>query len=259
MNLQVKKTVLVARYTFLEIIKSKVLMNTFILGAALMIVSFVASEFTFGVPQKISLDIGVGLLSISAVAMAIFFGSSLMTKEIESRTVFMLLSRPIKRNSFLIGRLLGLILMIILNTFILGVLTLGVYFFLGGSPDALIFWCLGLIVLEAIMMLVIVVFFSLITNTTMAVLYSITTYIIGHILSASLSLEFVKNSPITQKVIGYYGIFFPDFSKLNIKDFLIYNVTLPNEILFKASTYGVLYSVGVLILCLAVFNNRDLE
>ena len=62
--------------------------------------TYVATEFTYGVPEKIALDFGMGMMSLSSVAIAIFFGSVILAKDIETRTIYMVISRPLSRYSF---------------------------------------------------------------------------------------------------------------------------------------------------------------
>ena len=112
------KTLLVARYTFKQLLKSKIMYNCFWLGLALMLFTYITSEFSFGNPRFIAMDFGVGVSSLASVAVAIFLGVSLLSDEIESRTVYIALSKPISRSSFIFGKILGMGLILFLNIFI---------------------------------------------------------------------------------------------------------------------------------------------
>ena len=83
-----RKIAIVAAYTFRE--------------------TYVATEFTYGVPERVALDFGLGMLSLSSLSISLFLGVSLLSKEIESRTVYMVISRPVPRFAFIIGKILGL-------------------------------------------------------------------------------------------------------------------------------------------------------
>ena len=98
------QSLLIAKYTYKEILKSRIISNVFLLGLILMLISYVAAEFTFSVPQRVALDIGIGMASLSAVGISLFMGVTLLSNEIHNRTVYMLLSRPITRSSYLASR-----------------------------------------------------------------------------------------------------------------------------------------------------------
>lgn len=127
------KILIVAKYTLKEILKSKVLYITLVIGVALMIVTYVATEFTYGVPEKVSLDFGLGMLSLSSIGISIFMGATLLPNEIDSRTVYMVISRPVPRWVFITGKVVGLIGVLAVNFAILSAMTLALYLSLGWS------------------------------------------------------------------------------------------------------------------------------
>jgi ABC-type transport system involved in multi-copper enzyme maturation permease subunit len=103
MNLQLRNLFTVSVYTFIEIFRSRIIYNVLLIGMALLLISFITSEFTYGVPGKVALDIGLGSLSLVSVGIALFFGATLVKSEINNRTIYMALSRPgfgIDRNPF---------------------------------------------------------------------------------------------------------------------------------------------------------------
>ena len=83
---QFKKILFIAEATLKEVLKSKILINVFILGVVIAVSTFVASEFTYGVPSRVAIDIGLGTLALSASAISLFLGVNLIAKELESRT-----------------------------------------------------------------------------------------------------------------------------------------------------------------------------
>lgn len=253
------KIFLIARYTFVEIYKSKIMLSIIILGAALLLVSYVASEFSFGVPARIALDFGFGSLTFSSIGMAIFVGVNLVSREIESRTVYMALSRPIRRYSFLLGKILGLAGILFVNIFVLTSLTLGFYFSLGGVFTELFLWMALFAFLESFLTMLLVIFFSLITNITMSVIYTIALYIAGHAISDLLALPFVKANPLLEKSILAYSWIFPNFGKINIKDYAIYNQTLDLHFLLGATAYACCYALMLLIISSAIFQKKNLD
>ncbi len=258
-QLEIDKILIIARYTFLELYRSRVLLNTLLLGSVILLVCFVASEFAYGVPSKVAIDFGLGLLSISAISIALFFGVNLLAREIEERTIYLLLSRPLSRTTLFLGRVLGLVGILILNILLLFVFTIAVYSFLGGSLDPLILWALWFIFLEMMIVLMIVIFFSMITNATLTIMSAIMFYIIGHVISNTQTIKYVIGRPILKLFLDIVSSIFPDLSKLNIKEFVVYKKSMPLEYLLNASFYGVSYLFIVMAITIYIFSRKNLD
>lgn len=259
MTQNLKRILIVSRYTASEIINSKILLNTFFIGIGLFVLTFVAYSFSYGDPARIAIDFGLGMLSISSVGIAIFMGVSLLYDEIENRTIYQIISRPVKRSSFLMGKLLGLGSVLVINIIILTILCLILYFGLGGEYNSLIMWAVLFTIIEALMVLVIVTLFSLLTSKVLSVILTICVYIAGHAVSGVKLLSFVESRPYLEKIIDAYQFFLPAFYKLNIKDFLIYKKTLPWEYLISSTMYGCIYTAALISLSIYIFNKKDLN
>lgn len=254
-----KKINIIARYTFIEVIKSRIMISTVFLGILLIIVSFVGSEFTYGVPERVALDFGMGMLTLSAVGMAIFMGVGLISKEIEMRTAHMILSRPVQRWNFLIGRLIGMSSVLLLNIILLGFLTISFYLFLGGEFSSLLIWSLFFAFLESLIILLVVVLFSLVTNVTVSVIYTIIVYFSGHAIAEVELLRFVENNKVYSILLKFFGIIFPDLSKINIKQHLVYKTPLAFDYLCTASLYSIVYCITLVLISIFIFNNKSLD
>jgi ABC-type transport system involved in multi-copper enzyme maturation permease subunit len=254
-----RKMIIVAQYTFKEVYRSKIMMNVVLLGLSMAVVSYGAAEFTYGVPGKVSLDFGLGVLTLSCVGIAIFMGSTLISKEVESRTIYMALSRPISRSSFLIGRVLGMIWFLLLNSLLLGGIVIALFCYFGGEVESLIVWTILYIFIESVMTLLIVVNFSMVTNPVMSVVYTICIYATGHALPKTLELRLVETNPILENFISLYGTIFPNFHKLNIRSFVLYEQFLPSQYLVQSFLYGLCYSLFLLVISVFLFKRRNLD
>jgi ABC-type transport system involved in multi-copper enzyme maturation permease subunit len=246
-------------YTFREILKSKILVNITFLGIGLVIVTWIASQFTHGVPSRVAIDFGLGTLTVSSVGIAIFMGVGLLSKEIDTRTVYMVISRPVPRYAFILGKVMGLIGILILNILILGILTLSVYAFMGGKFESLIIWSFGFTILEAIIILLVVIFFSLVTNNTLAVIFTIVIYIVGHAVNETYLTSMVKNNFLLKSILNGYEFVLPAFYKLNLKNEILYQQNLPLSYLLKTLMYSVSYIGFLLFLSISIFNKKNLD
>ncbi|MBF0361420.1 MAG: hypothetical protein HQK49_10425 [Oligoflexia bacterium] len=253
------KLLIICRYTFVEIYKSKVLINVFLVGLALLLICYVAYSFTYAVPERIALDVGLGMLSLSSVGLAIFFGVGLISKEIENRTIYMILSRPISRRIFFLGRILGMIGILILNISILSTLTILTYVVLGGVLNKLIFIAIIFSIIESIIILLIAVLFSLITNITLSTIYTIVIFISGHALTDTLTNRFATSNVFFNSLLKTGSYIFPNLSKLNLKDYVLYNQMLPIPTLAWMFSYGVLYSIFLIVIIVVIFDRKNLD
>jgi ABC-type transport system involved in multi-copper enzyme maturation permease subunit len=246
-------------YTFKEILKSKILVNVFFVGLALMAITYVATEFTYGVPEKVAIDFGMGTLSLSSLGISLFLGVGLLSKEIESRTLYMVISRSVPRFSFILGKIGGLLGIQLINMALLSGMVIMSVVFLGGKIDPLIYWAIGFTFLESVMLLLIVILASLLLNNILATLFSVIILLSGHAVKEALSLSSVKDSAILSKALEAYHFILPGFYKLNLKDFVVYNSSLSDSYLFSTLAYSIFYSCFLLTAIIFIFNRKNLD
>jgi ABC-2 type transport system permease protein len=249
----------VAYYTFKELFKSKILLNVFFVGLAMMVVTYVATEFTYGVPERVALDFGLGMLSISSLGISLFLGVGLLSKEIESRTVYMIISRPVPRYAFILGKLLGLLGIQVINVLILAIMTIVSVSLLGGEIQPLLIWAIVFTLIESILLLLVVVLTSLLTNNILSVLLSVIILLLGHSIKETQQITFVKSSPVLKGILDFYHFFLPAFHKLNLKDFILYNRSLPLSYLLPSLAYGLIYSAALLMFIIFIFNRKNID
>jgi ABC-2 type transport system permease protein len=253
------KVAIIASYTFKEIIKSRILYVTLALGVALMIVTYVATEFTYGVPEKIALDFGLGTLSLSSLGIAGFMGATLLPNELNSRTVYMVISRPVSRWVFISGKILGLISVLAANVLFLTSVTLLCSYLLGGSLNQAIVYAALFNLLECILLLLTVVFCSLYMNTILASLTSMLFLVLSHALKETQDTSFVASREIFKKVLVFFHLVLPGFYKLNMKDFVVYNQDIPMDYLISSLMYGICYCFFLYMMIILIFNKKNLD
>lgn len=259
LNNGLKKSLVIGKYTFKEIIGSKILYNTLFLGLALLLVTYVAFSFTYGEPSRVALDFGMGCLALSSIGIAIFIGVGILSKEIDSRTVYMIVSRPVPRFSFILGKFLGLSLVLILNIIILSFITLSLFFLIGGVFSPLILWTIVFIIIESLVVLCLVGMLSIVTTQTMSVLYTIMLYILGHSIDTAMTTNFVKNRPEILTLLEGYHFVLPAFYKFNIKSFLLYENNLSSVYLGSTFSYGLVYIIFLILISIYIFEKKNLD
>lgn len=253
------KSLIVSKFTFLEVYRSKLMIGLLFLALGLLIVTFVASEFAYGASSKVALDVGFGIMSLANIGIAIFIGSTLLSKEIEQKTLYMILSRPISRSSFLLGKIFGLSTVLLLNSLILGTLSIVLFVQQGGQFQSLFIWAIVFSFFEALIILVFAVFFSLIANMTLSVICTFAVFVTAHALNETSRILFLKLSPLFKNILDACFFLMPNLYKLNLKDFLLYQQTVDQQYLIMTQAYAILYLVAILTVVIFIFKNKNLD
>lgn len=253
------KVLTIARYTMYELLKSRILYVTLVIGVGLAISVFVATEFTYGVPEKVALDFGLGMLSLSCQGISIFMGATLLTTELDSRTVYMLLSRPVPRWAFIAGKVLGLLTVLGINVLLLSGIMLACTLLLGGELTQVTLMAIIFNILESSLLLLLVVLFSLFANSILASISALTLLILGHAVKETSTLVFVSNKPFLKIILDSYHYIFPGFYKFNLKDYVLYEQKLATEFYLSVFGYGICYSFALFFLVLYLFNRKNLD
>ena len=119
---------IIAGNTVRELVRSKLLHNLIFFAVLLIASSMFVAQLTIGQWDRVILDMGLAAIELSGVLVAVLIGVGLVAGEIERRTVFPTLARPLSRGAFLLGRFLGLfammavsvVLMMAMTSFIMG-------------------------------------------------------------------------------------------------------------------------------------------
>jgi ABC-type transport system involved in multi-copper enzyme maturation permease subunit len=245
--------------TFKDILSSKILYNVIFLGAAILLVTFVSAEFSYGATARVAFDIGLGLVSFCVSIIAILYGASLIPNEIENRTLYMILSRPVSRGMFIFAKFTGLSLVLLINFLILLILVMSLYFIFGGVWNPLITWCVLFVYLEVIMLLSLSVFLSTIVNKVIAILSVITLWISGHGIENLKTFSLIRDDPYLLKIINFMSIYLPNFEKFNIKKFVLNDSNLEQSFLVSNLLYCVLWIMFLAFVSKLTFEKKDLS
>jgi ABC-type transport system involved in multi-copper enzyme maturation permease subunit len=104
---------LVAVNVFRESVRDKVLYNLVAFAVLLMAAAYLLGQLSAGQDVKIIKDLGLAAISIFGLLIAIFIGIGLVWKEVDRRSIYGVLSKPIRRSEFVLGKYLGLLLTLI--------------------------------------------------------------------------------------------------------------------------------------------------
>src|SRR6266550_3070535 len=187
-----KQIASIARNTFREAVRDRVLYNLVLFVLLLTGAAVFIGELSGGQERKIIVDLGLSAMLLFGVFIAIFVGVGLVYKEIERRTVYAIFSKPIGRGEFLLGKYLGLCLTLLVNVIVMGVgvsLAL-VYVSHGWDPLVLRIWpAIFLIYLELAILTAVAMLFSAFSSPALSALLTFFVFVIGHFSSDLKSLS----------------------------------------------------------------------
>lgn len=245
--------------TFKEAIRDKILYNLLLFALLMIGVAVLVGEATIGDWVKVTKDMGLASISIFGVLIAIFVGIGLVYKEIDKKTIYTIISKPIQRYQFLLGKYFGLLLTLFVNVFIM---TLGLFmilFFVQAIFDPRLLLAIWLIFIELMVITSVAILFSTFSTPTLSAMFTLAFYVIGHF-SVDLKYFGAKSEILGMKYLTnilYYVL--PNLDNFNIKGKIVHQLPVSNEYLLYSSLYGLLYIIVVLLISMIIFQRRDFK
>ncbi|GAB4233089.1 MAG: ABC transporter permease subunit [Elainellaceae cyanobacterium] len=254
------RTFVIAANVFREVIRDRALYLLGFFAAAMVAAVVLVPEVAASTENQIILDLGLAAISILGLAITVFVGTGLVNKEIEKRTVYMMVAKPISRTEFIVGKHWGLsavlaVLVLAMTAIYLGILSLKqIPYPFGSIALSTIFQFLELSLIAAIAIL-----FGVFTSSLLATLLTFAIYLVGHFTRDLLSLGNLAESPGLKQATEALYLVLPDLERLNLKNQAVYGAELlpqPAELLGNAA-YGITYIVLLLAIAVLIFSRRQ--
>ena len=263
----------IASITFKEGIRNRALQGILSV-AGLLCLAYLSVMPMFAFERgKVIVDLSAASISLAGLAIVLFLAISMLTRDIHQRSVCMILSRPIPRSSYVVGKFCGLAFMVFIATLIIAIVALltsyvGVRF--TGALNAprnfsIVHMALayflkyvGLVVLLAVAFL----FTMLTTNEYLSMLLTMMTYFIGNSLETIVKVAStgadVQLHPIYLIALKVFTWIFPNLSAFDLRIFVAYGIGFPYTQAFWIVAYGLLYIVTLLSIAIVVFNRKEI-
>jgi len=253
------KIIAIALNTFKECIRDRILYNLLIFAVLIIGLSAVLSTLTFGEQVRIIINFGLAAINIFGVMMAIFLGIGLVYKEIDRRTIYTILSKPIKRYEFLIGKFFGLLITLFLNLTVMTAGLVGVVYLMGWVINALLFKAVFLIFMEFVLITSIAILFSCFSTPTLSAIFTLSFYVIGHLTEDIKFFGSKADGFFAKKVSALIYYVLPNLENFNIKGLVVYGSGVSNSFILFSALYGILYSAILLMVSILIFQKRDFK
>lgn len=260
---------LIARNTFRESVRDRVLYNLIVFALLMTVASLFIGELAIGNETKIIIDLGLSAMRFFGMLIAIFIGIQLVFKEIERKTIYSVLSKPVLRTEFILGKFGGLALTLAVNSsvMLLGLVVALVYLTRPWAASASqtvevlgpVFPAAFLIFLELLVVTAIALMFSTVTSPALAAALSFLVYVIGNF-SVNFR-EMAETSASSTKSAILFGLYYalPNLSNFNRIESAAHGLMIPSEHLLRTLLYAALYCALLLAIAVAVFQRRDFK
>ena len=261
---------LVAVNVFKESVRDKVLYSLVAFATLLIAVSYLIGQLTAGQDVKIIKDLGLAAIATFGLLIAVFIGIGLVWKEVERRSIYSLLSKPMRRHEFILGKYAGLALTLFVNV---AVMTLAFYAVLAymhtqfpesvraswpaPATDPGMLRAIALIFLELLLVTAIALFFSTFSSPFLSAALTFGLWVIGHFNNDLRNFEAVVESRAAAYLArGLYYVL-PNFAAFDIKAQVVHALPVPASYMVATTAYAAAYIALLLTAAVVIFSRRD--
>ena len=250
---------LIARNTYREATRDRVLAGMAVTGVVFLLLIQVLTPLALGEGRRLTMDLGLSAISMLGLLVVLLVGTSLVAKEIERRTIFNLLSRPIARPLYLIGKWAGLVGAVWTIAVVLALAQWALLAMRGtGAWGPALFQATYLAGLELSVITALAVMFSALSTPVLSALYTLACYCVGQ-WCYDLRAFSQQFPPVLRDTIDVLANLVPNLPLFNMRTLAAEGLTTSPLHLGIASGYAVLYCGCVLALAAAAFESRDFK
>lgn len=249
----------IAANTFRETVRNKILYTILAFALFVIGITWFLADLSVGELTRIIVDVGLAGIHLFGVIMAVFLGITLIQQEVERKTVYLILSKPLPRWEFVVGKALGLSGTLVLVTLVMAFVLLGVHAAYGNGVEAGILVAAAGIYMELVLLVCLASLFSSFTTPVLSATFTLSLFLIGHV-SRDL-VEFggrSASSAVRWGALALYGIL-PDLEVFNYKGQVTYGEARSFAVLLLPAGYLLAYGGAVIVLTCLLFSRKDFK
>lgn len=262
----------IAAAVYRECVRDKVLYNLVLFAVMLISVSYLLGQLTAGQEVKIIKDLGLSAISVFGLLIAVFIGIGLVSKEVDRRSIYSLLAKPIRRDQFIAGKYAGLVLTLLVNV---AIMTVALYVVLGcmswveteqfkrgwetSATDPAMLKAIWLIFVELMLMTALALFFSTFSSPILSATLTFALYVVGHFNQDLKQFENVVDSkPVALLARGLYYVL-PNLAPFSVKAEVVHAQPVGLAYMGLTTLYGMVYIAALLVTAMFIFSRRDFQ
>ena len=247
--------------TFREAVRDRVLYNLILFALLLVATAPLFGEISIGVKKLILVNVGLSAISLFGIVIAIFIGIGLVSKEIEKKTLYTILSRPVRRWEFIVGKFAGLLMTLTVNAALMGV---GFYVALLvvsrglSGDDAGLLIAIYFIILEFFVMTAVTLLFSTFSSPIFAAIFAFALYVIG-----TFAEDLRNFAALTHGIVRWLATgaayLVPNFAALNVITPAAHAQFPGGSLILLNTLYALLYAAAATAGAVLIFERRNLK
>lgn len=249
----------IAANTFREALRDRILYLFLGFSVALLASSKLFGILTVGEQSKIIKDMGLAGIQFFLMLIAVMMSVILVSREIDSRTVYYILAKPVRRWQFLLGKYAGLLLTVLVN---LGLMTLVLVLFVwlyGGGFDPGLFLATAMIGVEMALLIAFATLFSVLTKPILGSVFTLAVFAVGHVSQDLWLLTRHLPGSLGRTLVSVLYYVVPNLERFNFKTEVVHQLPIPVSAVGWALVYGGFFTALVLVLACLRFEKKDLQ
>ena len=236
----------IAQNTIRELVRNRFFSLILFLGGIFILISFALETLALGEITRVLYDFGLSFIELTGFAVILFLGGGMIAREVEGRTIYLMLSKPIARSSIILGKFIGFSVVMLAMVAFQTLILLGMLMLRNIAIDPLLGYAIIGIILKLFSLLALILFFSTFVSPMIAMFLTIASYMIGH--SGYMMLDYARHD--MSPMMGYIGkgilMIFPNLEALNLKNYVATDAPLVLSNWFIGYSVNVLYILIIL-------------
>jgi len=253
---------IVARNTFREAVRDRVLYNLVFFALLMIASAMLIGQISMGIETVVMISLGLSAISLIGLLIAVFTGVGLVSKEIDKRTLHVVLAKPLTRWAFLLGKFTGLAVTLAVNT---TAMAAGLFIALWAVKhslvrgDAVVLIAVYFILLKLMLVVALAMLFSCFTSPLLAILFTGGMYLAGLFVSELRSLQVTNLTAPMQKFFAVISYILPNFGNYDVMGAAAHGRGIAGSLVLNNTLYTVLYCAMVLAVAGVIFSRKDLK
>jgi len=243
-------------------VRDRVLYSLVFFALLMMAAAVAVGQISIGIEQTVIVSLGLSAISVIGVLISVFIGVALVSKEMDKRTLYALLAKPVRRWEFLLGKFGGLALTLAVNTAAMALGLLLVMLYVKHSlerSDAVVLVAVYFILLKLALIVALALLFSCFTTPLLAILFTVGLYIVGLYVQELRDLPVEVMSPAMAAFTKWLSHLLPNFENFNVMAMAAHGRAVPGALILQNTLYAVVYCTIVLTAAAVVFSRRNLK
>ena len=250
----------IALNTFRELVRSRLLALIMFFSVATILFSVVLASLSLGQTERMVLDFGLSMIEISGLIAVVFVGGQMLAREIEGRTIYLILSKPISRHAFVLGKFLGFAMVLAVIYLAETAVLAGLLVYEDLMPGKLFFFAAFFSYLKLLVTFAVVLFFSTFAAPMLSILFSLGVFVSSHSANAVADMAVKTKSAALMWFSKGLAVALPNFEALSYpKKLIATDVPLPDSALALAAGQSALYLCLILLFASLVFSKKNFE